>query len=210
MTDHPDFKTEPVPGLPEHLPDGETILWQGRPVAGRLAWDALWLKWALAYFAVLIVWRVVASASLMSFGAALGTAIPLVVLAAVVAGVLYGIALWQAKSTLYTITTARVVMRIGAAVSMTLNLPLTKVTSAGVALRKDGSGTITLDMQSDERLSLFMLWPHNRPWRWNRPQPALRCVADAAAVADHLGHAADLVMSQPKVTPAPLPEGMPA
>lgn len=210
MSEHPDFKTEPVPGLPEELPTGESILWQGRPVAWRLAFDALWLKWVLVYFAVLILWRIGASASVMPLGAALGTAVPLLVLALVVSAVLYGVAMWQAKSTLYTITTARVVMRIGAAVSMTLNLPLTKVKAASVAIGRGGSGTITLEMDSPERLSLFMLWPHNRPWHINRPQPALRCVADAQSVAAHLGDAAEIMMSHPKIVAAPVAEGVPA
>ena len=38
---HDDFKFEPVRGLPEALPEGEHILWQGSPVPGRLARDAV-------------------------------------------------------------------------------------------------------------------------------------------------------------------------
>jgi hypothetical protein len=33
--DHDDFQTEPVRGLPENLPEGEHILWQGHPTGGR-------------------------------------------------------------------------------------------------------------------------------------------------------------------------------
>ena len=34
--DHDDFHFEPVRGLPEALPPGELILWQGSPDPGRL------------------------------------------------------------------------------------------------------------------------------------------------------------------------------
>jgi hypothetical protein len=46
--DH-DFAFEPVRGLPEALPPGEEILWQGRPDAWRLALEAFGLGWAAAY-----------------------------------------------------------------------------------------------------------------------------------------------------------------
>ncbi len=36
-----DFDFDPVPGLPERLPAGEEILWQGRPEALTLAREAL-------------------------------------------------------------------------------------------------------------------------------------------------------------------------
>ncbi len=31
MSRHDDFAFDPLPGLPEALPAGENILWQGRP-----------------------------------------------------------------------------------------------------------------------------------------------------------------------------------
>ena len=45
---HDDFATEPVPGLPGHLPPGEVVLWQGRPDAWRLAREAFALDWFAA------------------------------------------------------------------------------------------------------------------------------------------------------------------
>ncbi len=55
---HDDFKFEPVPGLPEALPEGEHILWQGAPDARHLARDAWGLRWVAGYFVLLAVWRV--------------------------------------------------------------------------------------------------------------------------------------------------------
>ncbi len=57
MEAHDDFAFEPVPGLPERLPEGELILWQGRPDAWALAREALNLNWVAGYFAVLALWR---------------------------------------------------------------------------------------------------------------------------------------------------------
>ena len=114
MPDDKDITVEHIPGLPEALPDGERILWQGRPKVMALAQEALSLNWILGYFALLIVWRVGVSTTLMPFGAALLTAIPFLILGAVAAAILILIAYVQARATVYTITTERVAMRVGA------------------------------------------------------------------------------------------------
>ena len=31
-----EYEDEPVEGLPEHLPEGETMVWQGRPTAAAM------------------------------------------------------------------------------------------------------------------------------------------------------------------------------
>ena len=48
---------EPVPGLPERLPEGETILWQGAPMAQSFARYAFHIRAVAAYFALLAVWH---------------------------------------------------------------------------------------------------------------------------------------------------------
>ena len=52
---HDDFNFEPIRGLPEKLPEGEHILWQGSPDFRRLAREALGVRWIMAYFAILVV-----------------------------------------------------------------------------------------------------------------------------------------------------------
>ncbi|HQT77728.1 MAG: hypothetical protein B7Z80_04820, partial [Rhodospirillales bacterium 20-64-7] len=103
---------EPVPGLPAPLPAGETILWQGAPRWDVFARRALKIRWMVGYFAALITWgfadRVasgtpagaVALALLQWFG-----------LAAVAVGLLLLFAWAVGRTTLYTITNRRVVMR---------------------------------------------------------------------------------------------------
>ena len=55
---HDDFAFEPQRGLPERLPAGEHILWQGSPQPWRIAVEALSIKWIAGYFVLLAVWRV--------------------------------------------------------------------------------------------------------------------------------------------------------
>ena len=167
--------------------------------------DALSLNWVLGYFAVLIIWRVGVSSTVMPFGQALLTALPFVVLAAIVTLILYAIAWAQARATVYTITTERVAMRIGAALTLTLNLPFPKIASADLSLGKDGTGTIALRTTGTVRLSYMILWPHVRPWHMKETKPALRCIPEAAKVAAILAEAAETRVSKPtlsRISPA--------
>ncbi|ROU03111.1 photosynthetic complex putative assembly protein PuhB [Histidinibacterium lentulum] len=203
---HDDFNFEPVRGLPAALPPDEHILWQGAPEPRRLAREALALDWIMAYFAILIVWRVGVSSTLVSFPVALTHAVPFVIAAVVTAGILYGIAYMQARSTVYTLTNKRVAMRIGAALTMTLNVPYVKIGNADLQLRRDGTGTIAFETIGDARISYLMTWPHVRPWYF-RTQPALRCIPDAQRVAAIFAEAAEARVSQPRLSQAPATGG---
>lgn len=197
---HDDFKFEPVPGLPEALPDGEHILWQGRPDSLRLAKDAWNLNWVLGYFALLAVWRVGASLASVPLTQALAHGLPFLIGGAIAGLILYGLAVVQARSTIYTLTNKRVALRIGAALTMTLNLPYVQIANAQVLVRKSGHGTISFELMGDTRLSFLMTWPHTRPWRFARTQPALRAIPDAARVAAIFADAAETRVSEPQVT----------
>lgn len=198
---HDDFKFEPVHGLPEALPEGERILWQGAPDPMRLARDAWKLHWILGYFAVLAVWRVGASAADHPFGEALLHAVPFVVAAIVAGAIVTGLAFVQARATVYTLTNRRVAMRIGAALTMTLNLPYVCITNANLAVRKSGHGNLAFDISDDgTRISYLMSWPHVRPWHFNPAQPCLRAIPDVAAVAAIFAEAAETRVAEPRVT----------
>jgi hypothetical protein len=51
-----EYTSEPVRGLPENLPEGEHILWQGGPKWTALAVRALHVRAVAIYFALLAVW----------------------------------------------------------------------------------------------------------------------------------------------------------
>ncbi len=186
-----DFHVEPVRGLPERPPEGERILWQGAPNAWALAREALSLCWVAGYFGLLAAWRggVIWE---RSNSAALGlkATVPYLVMGLVACAVLALIALVLARTTVYTITNRRVAMRIGAALTVTLNVPYTMLASADLSLRRDGTGTIALDLMGSTRLSYLICWPHVRPWRMSPTQPALRAIPDAKAIADLMARAA--------------------
>lgn len=199
MTDHDDFAFEPVPGLPARLPRGEEMLWQGRPSAWALTREALWLNWIAGYFALLAIWKFGTVYGEAGAGRALATAVPFVLLGIVVGLIVLGTAWAQARGTVYTITTARVVMRTGAALQVTFNLPFSQIASASLELRRGGTGTIALRTVDGTNLSYFALWPHARPWHMRRTEPALRAIPDAARVAAIFADAAETRVNAPRV-----------
>ncbi|SDE20483.1 photosynthetic complex putative assembly protein PuhB [Limimaricola pyoseonensis] len=196
---HDDFAHEPIPGLPERPPNGEHILWQGRPGTWALAREALALHWVAGWFVLLFGWRFATLVDLQGPVEAARLASPFLILGGAVCALLLAIAWVQARATLYTITTARVAMRIGAALTVTFNLPYAQLASADLQLRRDGHGTIALEMSGPTRLGYLICWPHVRPWHLRHPKPALRCIPDAARVARLLSDAAQARLTRPRL-----------
>jgi len=207
MEDHDDFAFEHSHGLPEPLPRGEDMLWQGRPDAWRLAVESLALKWVIGYFAVLAVWRVVSALPDHAAGVALASAVPPIVLGLAAAALLYGFSWLQARQAVYTVTTSRVILRTGAALQVTLQIPYSKMENIALDLRKPGTGTIAFETAKDggARLSYLVLWPHVRPWHIREPQPAFRCIPQAQHVAEILAEAAEGQLAQPRIARAEAP-----
>lgn len=200
---------EPQPGLPERLPQGERILWQGAPAAAVLARRVFHLRKVALYFAVLLAWRAGTvfsdTGSLVAVLRALAWVAPVALLGL---GLLALLARLTARTALYTLTDRRVVMRIGIVLTVTYNLPLTRIEAAD---RHDaGSGThdIALTLEPGTRIAWLHLWPHVRPWRVQRPQPMLRALPDGERVATLLAQAwsrANGVPAAPAAAEAPAP-----
>ncbi|MEM6932854.1 MAG: photosynthetic complex putative assembly protein PuhB [Pseudomonadota bacterium] len=185
-----DFEREPVRGLPAFLPAGERILWQGGPNPWSLARRALLITPVMAYFALLAVWRFLDA---LSLGAdAIGALEPiarLVPTALATLVILLLIGRWIAKTTLYTITNKRIVLRFGVALPMAINLPFEEIAEANVKRHADGSGTVVVSTVGNARLAFLHLWPNVRPWKWSPIQPALRCIDRPEDAAQALGDA---------------------
>ncbi len=181
---------EPVPGLPEHLPQGERILWQGAPHWLGLALTAFRLRAIAIYFAALMVWR---AASMWHDGGsaldALAYAFDLAPLALAALGLLLVIAVTAARTTVYTITDKRVVMRFGMALPLTVNIPFSQVDGASYASHGGETGDVALVVRPEGRIGYLMMWPHVRPWRYAQPEPTLRALPDGARAAAILGEA---------------------
>jgi hypothetical protein len=124
-----------------------------------------------------------------------------------------GVLAWlTARTTVYTLTNKRVVMRVGIVLTLTFNLPLRWIAGAALAQRRDGSGDITLALAGSDRIAWLQLWPHVRPWRLRKPEPMLRCVPAAAVVAARLSQAwaaAQGVTLEPAAPASEAPAGSP-
>lgn len=207
-----DFEHEPVRGLPEAPPAGEHILWQGKPSAVSLARQALNAGWIAGYFAALAIWRGYVSGVEDGAAAGLIAASWFVAIGLVAVGVLALMAWVMAKATVYTVTNRRIAMRIGAALTVTLNLPYRWINSADLTMHRDGTGTIVLDLRGETRFSYLVLWPHVRPWAIRKTMPALRCIPEPDRVAALIAEAAtvevpDIVASRPTSPDLTAPAG---
>lgn len=184
---------EAVPGLPEPLPQGEKLLWQGEPDWRWLARRAFHVRKLAVYFSLLVAWRL--GSTLADGGGAAAMARDLAVMLPLVAlgsGLAYLLAWLSARSTLYTITDQRVVMRLGIVLTVTFNLPFSRIDTAALRLEpKDpqGHGDIALTLSAGNRIAYLHLWPHARPWQLKHPQPLMRALPDAARLATLLGQA---------------------
>ena len=176
------YTHEPIRGLPGHLPQGEHILWQASPDWKRLAFTAFHIRGVAAYFALLVVWALISASTVAG--------VLLTVIAGVLAVGLLALIAWaSARSTVYTLTNRRVVMRIGIALPTCINIPLKRVANAALALHADGTGDIPLALTETTRLGWFLLWTHARPWKLGRPEPMLRAVPNAETLANTLARA---------------------
>ncbi len=216
---HDDFAFEPVPGLPERPPKSEVVLWQGRPDTWALAREAYKINWITGYFVLVVVWRAAVGWTEAALAGALAFGLPYVALGVAAWAVVMLLAWAQARATVYTITSARVAMRIGAALTVTLNLPFRQIANADLDLRKGGTGTIALETLGETKFSYLVLWPHLRPGHVRVTKPALRCIPDAEGVAAMLADAAEARLAEPVVeraaprpapARAPIPAAVPA
>jgi hypothetical protein len=193
-----DFATEALPGLPEKPPAGEEILWQGRPNAWALAREAYKITWVGGYFLALGLWQ-----GIVAFGGnvagIVAVLLPYLAVGAVAVAILGLIAWVQARGTVYTITSARVAMRVGAALTVTLNLPFTQIGAAHMARGAAKTGTLAFETLGETRISYLVLWPHARPWHLGRAQPALRAIPHPDAVAKIFTDAAAARLNIPRV-----------
>ena len=177
---------EPIRGLPGDLPPGEAVLWQGAPDAWVFARSALGARWIGGYFALLVGWALVGGTPI---GALLTAGFGVLAM-----GLVYGFALLVARTTVYTITNRRVVLRIGVALSKCINLPLVKLGGADLRKLGAGYGDIALSIEGQSMVGYAILWPHARPFRLAKPQPMLRALPDAAEAAGILARATAAVV----------------
>jgi hypothetical protein len=190
-----EYDHEPVRGLPEVLPQDEQILWQGSPNWKAMAAHALHLRLVAVYFGGIALWGAMRGDTATAIGvSALG-----LIVTAMLLLFLWGVA----RTTVYTLTNRRIVLRIGVALNKCINLPLGEIESANLKLLGGGHGSVVLALKGLPRLGYIMLWPHARSLRIARPQPVLRAIPDADRVAALLFKAVKAVQPAAVRTAAP-------
>ena len=187
---HDDFAFEPVRGLPAVLPAGESLLWQGAPRFWSLAVRGYHVRKVALYFLALVLLRI-------AFGVANGHGASAILISCVFLGALGCIAIavlallayWNAASTVYSITSRRVLLRHGIAVPLTMNIPFALIESAALKTYADATGDISLRLPREQRIGYLVTWPHLRPGHFTCPQPSFRALADAQRASEILGKA---------------------
>lgn len=202
----PEHELEAAPGLPEPLPNGERLLWQGAPDWRVLAREAMHLRMLAVYFALLLAARGV---NVLAGGGSARDALLSVLwplpLAAAALGLLALLAWLVCRTSVYTITDRRVVMRIGIVLSITFNLPFSQIESAGLRRGTGATGDITLVLADTDHIAYVHLWPHARPWHLKRTEPMLRALPRVQAVADLLAAALAASATRPGRAPVQVP-----
>jgi len=202
-----EHEIEPMRGLPQLPPEGETILWQGSPSWPSFARRVFHTRKVAVYFALLLAWRAASAASsstpiveaAASFGALLAVAL-------VGLGLLLGLGWVNSRTTVYTITNRRVVLRIGVAFTLAVNLPFRSLEAAALKTHADGTGDLTLQVSGADQVGYLALWPHVRPWRFGEElQPMLRSIPQPRAVAELLARAVGSTSSRAASSPIPAP-----
>jgi hypothetical protein len=183
VNSHHEHEFEAAPGLPEPLPQGERLIWQGSPDWRALAIHAFHVRKLAIYFTGMLALQ-----WLYLLGEPGGSVLmPLLtsgVLATVALGLLALTAWFSARTTIYTLTDRRILMRVGIVLTLTFNLPLRKLAAAAIRPQAGGHGDIALTLTGEDRIAYLNLWPHARPWLLKQPQPSLRCVPDAQKIGE--------------------------
>jgi hypothetical protein len=177
-------------GLPERLPQGERLLWQGAPSARALLLHTFHVRAMAVYFGLILAW---CAATIIGHGGSAHAMQMSLLHRAMLAAVPFVLVLVYAwaiqRSTVYSITNRRVVISFGMALPVTFNVPFSRIEAAGLRLYEGGTGDIPLRLLPGEKMAYFVLWPHARPWHMAKAEPMLRCVADAAEASAILARA---------------------
>lgn len=165
--------------LPEAVPEGENVLWQGSPGWWAMA-KSLHIRVVAGYFGLLLVWftidRLIRGHALLPGLARFGAL-------SAVAIALFSFYAWLvARTTSYTFTNRRLVLQAGIALPISFNIPFGRITAASVRRRARGAGDIVLALQVGERLSFVALWPHARSGKAG-VEPMLRALPDVERVS---------------------------
>lgn len=183
-----EIQDENIKPLPGPLPEGERVLWQRSPSWQPFGRRVFQIYKIALYFLLIIGW--VAISALLNGGwqDAVRSLIWTLPPALAVLLMLAFFAWLYGRTTVYTITSKRVIIQSGLAFTTAVNLPFKKLFSADMKTFSDGTGDIQLSM-SGPRILYSMIWPNNRMLSLKRPTPVLWAVQEPHQAAEILGEA---------------------
>ncbi len=190
-----DYDFDRAHGLPEDLPQDERLLWQGHPDWKNLAVSAFHVRKVMIYFVALAalqgVGRLADGASALMALQPLLWFVPMGLLAT---ALLACVAWLSARTTTYTLTSKRAVLKIGMALPVTFNVPFKQIDGAAISHTGGGHGDIYFRFGGKDRIAYLMLWPHARRWHFSKPEAAFRAIPN-------VDHVAQLAAAALNVTP---------
>lgn len=175
-----------IRGIPYPLPPGERVLWEGGPSFLALVSHVFKVRLFVIYFALLLVAQGLLVGAARGADAAVQVLLPLSIAGSFTCGFFLIFAWLTARNSWYAVTSRRIVLRVGIALTVTINIPLRLIASADLRRFADGTGELAFPLLDSERLSLFQLWPHWRPWGINRPVPQMRALERPQEAAEAL------------------------
>lgn len=171
------------------LPEGERVLWQGKPAPFGFLKQIFHVQIMVAYVGLLLGWCLVTGARTGHLGEAALTALRYAGLSGGALIVFAALAWGLAWSTTYTITTARVIVEYGMALPKSVSIPFASVDGAQMRAAGRAAGDLVLDLRTGEKVSYLLMWPHVRPGSLMRAQPMMRALNDVSAPAQILSRA---------------------
>lgn len=188
--DEDDGPDEPVLGLPQHLPEGERIVWQGRASGKTLAIHAFHVRSVAIYFMVIVATRIAFGLFQGQSSADFVRIAGMTTILGVGAVMILSLLAWSmARRSCFTVTNKRIVVRHGVAIRKYINIPFGDVKAVNLRQHPSGDGDIALETIAGKRIPYFHLWPFARPLRLTNTVPLIRAIPDAAGVANALAHA---------------------
>ncbi len=163
---------------------GERILWDARPGWLAVARSVFFIRPVALYFAMLLFANAVAGAVHGAPAARLVRSdASLALIAGATCGILLLLSWLTARTTSYSLTTRRLVLRYGIAFPATLSLPLRVIGSVAAGMYGRSYGDIRLTLRPGEQIGFLKLWPFVNPWHLSRAEPVLRAVPAAGMAA---------------------------
>ncbi len=118
---------------------------------------------------------------------------------------LAGLGWLYSRTTVYTITNKRVVIRFGVALPKAFNIPFAIIESASAKTLANGAGDLALTLKDGNKIAFAHLWPNARPWRLASPEPTFRALPDVqgavTALASAMREVAPIEMTRPVLVP---------